>query len=164
MKRIAIIFAITILFFPPVYSEQLSREDVVRYANQIIKNIYNEIWRIRDRYPELKDFGPQNLSDTMELSSYYTKIKKIRIKSAESESRHRFFREEQFTGDKDTLYIAFSETSRVHGTIAVPAAVGKFNDLDLYILVFSNTDNQFFKHDMITIVKQNSVVAEQASY
>jgi len=164
MKRIAIIFAIASFLFPPVYPEQIAREDVVRYANQVIQNIYNDIWRIRDRYPELKDFGPQNLSDTMELSSYYTKIKKIRIKSAESDFKHRFFREEQFMGDKDTLYVAFSETSRVYGSVAKPAAVGKFNDLDLYILVYSNTDDQFFKHDMITIVKQNSVITEQVSY
>ena len=164
MKHLIIISIVSFFLLQPVCAQQLEREEVVKYANQIIRNIYNEIWRIRDRYPELKDFGPQNLSDTMELSSYYTKIKKIRIRSAESEVKRRFFREEQFTGDKDTLYIAFSETPRVHGSVAVPAEGGKLKELDLYILIFSNTDDQFFKHDMINIVKQNSVVTEQISY
>jgi len=164
MKHFISLSIVSLLLLAPVYAQRLEREEVVAYANRIMRNIYNDIWRIRDRYPELKDFGPQNLSDTMELSSYYTKIKKIRIKSAESEAKQRFFREEQFTGDKDTLYITFSETSKVHGTIAIPAAGVKFSDLDLYILIYTNTENQFFKHDMITIVKQNAVVTEQISY
>lgn len=164
MKLLIIISIVSVFIFPAAYAEQLTHEEVVLYANRIIKNIYNDIWRIRDRYPQLQDFGPQYLSDTMELSSYYTKIKKIRIKGAESEYKHRFFREEQFMGDKDTLYISFSETSKIYGSIAIPAAGVKIVELDLYILIYSNTEDQFFKHDMINIVKQNAFISEQVSY
>lgn len=165
MSKLLIIGSIISAFFipPACAAERLSNEEVVEYANQIMKRIYNDIWRIRKRYPQLKDFGPQNLSDTMELSSYYTKIKKIRIQSQENE-RRKLFREGEFRGDKDTLYITFSETARVYGSIAVPLAGVKLSDLDLYVLIFSNSDDQFFKHDMITIVKQDAVVTEQISY
>ncbi len=164
MKNFLLFSFMLSLVFSPAYSESLSREEVVGYANRIMKNIYNDIWRIRSRYPELKDFGPQNLSDTMELSSYYVKIKKLRIKSAESEARHRFFREEEFRGDKDTLYITFSETPKVHGTIAIPVKGFKISDLDLYLLIYTNSENQFFKHDMVNIVGNNAVMTEAISY
>jgi len=164
IKYLIIISGIFSFVFPAVCAERFTREEVVNYANQIMRNIYNDIWRVRDRYPQLKDFGPQNLSDTMEVSSYYTKIKKIRIKSAESETRAKLFKRDEFRGDKDILYISFSETPKIHGTIAIPAAGVKVTDLDLYILIYSNTDDQFFKHDMINIMKQNAVITEQVSY
>ncbi|MDD4183509.1 MAG: hypothetical protein PHT53_06800 [Candidatus Omnitrophica bacterium] len=164
MKYFIAISIISFFISPKIYAESLDPEEVVAYANQIMKNIYNDIWRIRSRYPQLKDFGPQNLSDTMELPPHYSKIKKIRIKSAESGLRRRFFREEEFTGDKDTIYISFSETPKVYGTTAIPAGGVKVADLDLYILVYSNSEDQFFKHDMISIIKQDAVVTEQVSY
>jgi|GEM_PF-1613640 len=164
IKHLIIIFSVFSFVFPAVCVERLTHEEVIGYANQIMRNIYNDIWRVRDKYPQLKDFGPQNLSETMELSSYYTKIKKIRIKSAESEAKGRFFRKEEFRGDKDTLYISFSETPKIHGTIAIPEMGVKITDLDLYVLIYSNTDDQFFKHDMINIIKRNAIITEQVSY
>ena len=163
-KYLLAIFVVSFFIFPKVYAESLYPEEVVAYANRIMKNIYNDIWRVRDKYPQLKDFGTQNLSDTMELHASYSKIKKIRIKSAESASRNRFIREEEFTGNRDTLYIAFSEASKVYGTTVIPTGGVKVAELELYILFYSNSEDQFFKHAIMSIIKQNGVISEQISY
>ncbi|MDD4955057.1 MAG: hypothetical protein PHP17_03340 [Candidatus Omnitrophica bacterium] len=167
-KLLIYLIAVSAVFsfvIPRAHTESLSNEEVVAYGNRIIKAIYNDIWRVRERYPQLKDFGPENLlNETLELPSFYSKIKKIRIKSAESEAKGRFFRKEEFRGDKDILYIAFSQSPKVYGTVAAPAAAGEVQELGLYILVYINSDDQFFKHDMIAIVRNDAVISEQISY
>ncbi|MFA5008622.1 MAG: hypothetical protein WC546_05320 [Candidatus Omnitrophota bacterium] len=163
MKHL-IIFSIILFLSLPANAQLPSHEEVATKSNRIMKSIYNDIWRIRDRYPELKNFGSDNYSDTPELPSHYKVIKSIRIKSHESDVGRGFFKVADFRGDRDVLYICFSEGAKAFGTITTPTSGVKLPELGLYVLIYMNTDDQYLRHDIINIVRRNAVVLEQISY
>lgn len=165
MKFLFFIFLGCAIILPGTgFSQIPDYDDAVVKSNRIMKNIYNEIWKIRNNYDELKDFGPDNYSGTPELPIQYQKIKSIRVRGVIDNDRATAFRSERFRGEKDILYICFSDKSKAFGTLTRPFFGVFINELGLYILIYVNIDNNYFKHDIKNIVERNAVVVEQTSY
>lgn len=129
-----------------------------------MKSIYNDIWKIRGNYEAFRDFGPDNYSGTTELPSQYQRIKSIRVRGIIDTDRASAFRSETFRGERDLLYICFSDKNKAFGTLTIPFFGIYINELGLYLLVYTNTDDAYFKHDIKNIVTKNAVVVEQTSY
>lgn len=165
MKFLTSIFLfIFLISTAPAYSQNTNYDEVVEKSNRIMKSIYNEIWKIRDNYAEFKNFSPENYSGTPELPIQYQRIKSIRVKEFSDNERVGPFRSERFRGEKDILYICFSDKNKAFGTLTIPFFGIYINELGLYILVYVNADNNYFKHDIKNIVTRNAVVVEQTSY
>lgn len=145
-------------------TRQEREAETIKKSNIIMKKIYNDIWKIREYYPELHDFGPQNYSDTLELPKQYQTIKSIRIKSDMSKKKFSIFQNYEFSGSKDTIYICFSDKSKAFGTVTVPFSGVYIRELSLYVLMYANTNNTFLKHDIRNILKRNARVTEEFSY
>jgi hypothetical protein len=145
-----------------ITSENDRNADIIAKCNKIIENIYNDIWRVRNNYAELEDFGPQDYSDTKEVASQFKAIRSIRIKSVQSEKKKGgIFNTYGLAGEKDILNICFSESNKAFATRAKPTFNIFVKDVGFYILVYSTSDDNFFNHEIISIVKKNAVVTEE---
>ncbi|MFA5271286.1 MAG: hypothetical protein WC412_02965 [Candidatus Omnitrophota bacterium] len=163
--RYFIIVAVTLIFFPfSGHADSSGYEEVIVKSNRIMKNIYNDIWRIRGNYDELSNFSLDNYSNTKELPIQYQSIKSIHIKGIQKREKFNIFKQNDFGGDKDVIYICFSDKNKAFGTLTQPFVGVYVDELCLYLLVYANTDNVYLKHDITNIIKRNAVVVEQTSY
>ncbi|MEI8349662.1 MAG: hypothetical protein WCI77_05870 [Candidatus Omnitrophota bacterium] len=141
---------------PATTSQEAASREVVEKANAIMKNIYTELWRLKSKYKELEDFGPQNYSDTPQMPVDYQKIKSIRLESSRtSEVKRGFFSDRSFRGDRDEFYICFSDTAKAFGTTTLPNFYGFVKSVGLYLLVFTTTENRHLEYDLRRILKDN---------
>ncbi len=162
--RLSLFLFIFSISVTPAYSQLVNYEEIVEKSNRIMKSIYSELWRIRNNYDELKGFGPENYSTTPELPIQYQNIKSIRIRSTTDNDRATVFRSEHFRGEKDILYICFSDKNKAFGTLTIPFCGVYIKELGLYILAYINVDDKYFERDIKNILIRNAVVVEQTSY
>jgi hypothetical protein len=159
MRFFTIVMMIAALVCPCARAQTADEKKIVKRANEIMQNIYMDIWRIRDGYRELAKFGPENMSDTPELPYQYQSIKCLRFKRADSEqSAHG---RSGLPSNMDALYIGFSAVKQAVGTFDDPTYVVYVKELRLYLLVYSRSDNRFFEHAIIKIVRKNARPPEE---
>jgi hypothetical protein len=136
-------------------------KEVIVKSNLIMKNIYNDLWKIRDRYKDLENFGPENYSDTPELPAQYQTIKSIRLKGTSVKALKRsIFGDINFRGDLDLLYICFSDKKKAFGTLTEPISSIYVKSVGLYLLVYSTTEDRYFIYDINKIAKKNTTILE----
>ncbi|MFA6282404.1 MAG: hypothetical protein WCY05_07910 [Candidatus Omnitrophota bacterium] len=165
MKFLTTLFLfIFVISTAPVYSQTPNYDEVIEKSNRIIKSIYDELWRIRNSYGELKDFCPDNYSDTPELPAQYQRIKSIRIVGGSENERTNIFKNKRSRGGNDIIYICFSDQPKAFGMAATPFFGIKMKELGLYIIVYANTENDYLKRAVKSIVTRNAIVTEQISY
>lgn len=144
------------------YSQNLEHEEVIEGCNEVIQNIYNDIWIIKDGYSQLNDFGMQNLyNETRELPPHYRKIKNIRIENKEERAtRKTLFMDDRLNAYiQDEIYICFSDAKKVLGIGSDPVLGIYMKPFRLYLLFFSTSRNDYLKKAIINILTRNARAA-----
>ena len=148
------------LLFPLASGAQTADEQrVIKRANEIMHNIYMDLWRIRDGYQELSKFGPENVSSTPELPYQYQSINCIRFKRQGDQQGTRG--RSGLPSNTDEVYIGFSGERQAVGTFDEPTCAIYVRELRLFLLVYSRSDNRFFEHAVIKIVRKNGRSQEE---
>ncbi|MDP2924386.1 MAG: hypothetical protein Q8O30_11830 [Candidatus Omnitrophota bacterium] len=156
---LAVIFACLLFFSSTAYGQAINEKDqeIVDTCNQVMKNIYNDIWRIKNFYKELKDFGPENYSDNPEVPKKFSAIKTIRLKSKESlYSKPGHFQSDVYRADFDQFYIFFGTQSTAWGARSSPAVSFYIKEFGLYLLVYSKSNNHHLRNHIFKIVGKNT--------
>ena len=143
------------------YPQQLDYDEVIAHCNEMIRNIYNDIWLIKDGYKELDSLGLQNIHETAELPPHYRAIKNIRIENLEARaSRGKFFLEDKYNPYiQDEIYICFSDAKKVLGIGSDPLLCIYLKPYGLYLLFFSSSDNEYLKKAINNILTRNARAA-----
>jgi hypothetical protein len=160
-KRAIFLFIALLLLYDNTYCQTTKDEEktneIVETCNEIMKNIYNDIWRIRESYKELKDFGPQNYSDNPEMPRKFKNIKTLRIKNKENfYIKTGFFHSDVYRADVDLFYIFFSTDNRAFGAKSEPFVRLYFKEYGIYLLVYSRSNNNFLRSHIYKIVNKNA--------
>jgi hypothetical protein len=158
-KFISFIFLLLFLSRINVYAQQLAPEEIVAHCNEMIDNIYNDIWLIKNGYKELQNLGPQNIRHvTPELPPDYQAIKNIRIENLEVRTeRRKFFLEERYNPYiQDEVYICFSDSKRVLGIGSDPLLCIYLKPYGLYLLFFSSSESEHLKKAITRILTRNA--------
>lgn len=154
------VFLAIFLFLPSnAYPQTLKKAEIIDRCDEMIRSIYNDIWLIKDGYRELSDLGEQNICDTPDLPPDFRSIKSIRIANEEGRAGRSMsiFNDAMF--DKNVegeLYICFSDGKRVLGIGSDPKIGIYIKPLGFYLLFFTASDDESFKHAVTEILMRNA--------